>query len=260
MTTMKVRTADGLDVAYDVTGTGPGLILLHGGGQSRRVWHETGFVTRLRERFTVIAVDTRGHGDSSRPTEADAYAIGRLAGDVLTVADATAMDTVAVWGYSLGGNIARYLPAHSPRVSRTVIIGVGFGPAAPDRFRDYARNISDKRAPVIAASRDGTLNVGTLSAQDQALWHTGRIPATVAQLIAIASWPPIEPRDLPSPTLWVVGSANAEAMASVDEYRDQLVETHVALHIVPGLTHAEELTHVDQLLAPMLQFTLAQNR
>jgi hypothetical protein len=85
--------------------------------------------------------------------------------------------------------------------------------------------------------------------------QTGSISLTVAQLSAIADWSPVEPADLRCPTLWVVGSGNETAMSNVQEYQERLRGTKVALHVLPGLTHAEELTRIDDVLPPMLEFT-----
>jgi pimeloyl-ACP methyl ester carboxylesterase len=134
-------------------------------------------------------------------------------------------------------------------------MGVGFGAAAPGKFRDYAVDLRAKWKPVIEADRAGTLDVRSLSDQEQAMWQKGYIPLTVAQLSAIVDWPPVEPADLRCPTLWVVGSANENAMPNVDEYQERLKGTNVALLVLPGLTHAEELTRIDDVLPPMLEFT-----
>lgn len=86
--TRMITSRDGTRIAYDVTGSGPAIILLHGGGQTRRVWHDAGYIARLAPSFTVIAIDIRGNGDSDKPTTKAAYAIERLIEDVLAVADA----------------------------------------------------------------------------------------------------------------------------------------------------------------------------
>jgi pimeloyl-ACP methyl ester carboxylesterase len=255
MTPSFARSTDGARIAYDATGTGPALILLHGGGQTRRVWHEAGYVARLRDEFTVITIDIRGNGQSDKPTDAGAYAIDHLCDDVLAVADATRAARVSVWGYSYGGNIGRYLPARSNRVIKLVILGIPFGAAAPGPFREYALSLRTKWTPVIKADRAGRLDLTSLSEQDRALWQAGNVPLTVAQLSAILDWPPVEPADLRCSTLWLVGEANEHAMPSVHEYRDRLARTTVVLQIVPGLDHAGELTNVERVLAPLVAFT-----
>ena len=65
MTTLFATSPDSTRLAFDVTGDGPPLLLLHGGGGSRLEWHAAGYVDRLREEFTVISMDLRGHGESS---------------------------------------------------------------------------------------------------------------------------------------------------------------------------------------------------
>jgi len=141
-------------------------------------------------------------------------------------------------------------------VNRLVIVGIAFGSAAPDPFGEYALNLRAKWTPVIEADRSGTLDVSSLSEQDRAWWQTGSVPLTIAQLSAILDWPPVEPTDLRCPTLWIVGSANEQAMPSVKEYQSGLAGTNVVLRILPGLTHTEELTRVDEVLPSMLKFLL----
>src|SRR5262245_45071546 len=46
-------------------GRGPALLLLHGNPLTHVTWHKV--ATRLAERFTVVAADLRGYGDSSKP-------------------------------------------------------------------------------------------------------------------------------------------------------------------------------------------------
>ena len=79
------------------------VVVLHGGGQSRRVWHDANYVGRLRDEFTVITVDLRGHGESDKPTSVEAYALERLTDEILAAADAAHVTRFAVWGYSYGG-------------------------------------------------------------------------------------------------------------------------------------------------------------
>jgi pimeloyl-ACP methyl ester carboxylesterase len=226
---------DGVRIAYDVTGAGHAVILLHGAGQTRDVWHEASYVTRARDQFTVVTMDIRGHGDSDKPTVAGAYAIDRLTDDILVVADAVGAERFSLWGYSFGGNVGRYLPASSNRVT----------------------DLCAKWTPVIDADRSGTLNVSSLADQDRAWWLTGSVPRMVAQFRAILEWPPIEPADLRCPALWLVGTANEQAMPSVDAHRARLAETRVVLHLLPGLTHADELAKPDDVFPPMTRFSRA---
>jgi haloacetate dehalogenase len=63
------RHVNGVDIAYRVGGSGPGLLLLHGHPQTHVIWHK--IAEQLAEHFTVVAADLRGYGDSSRPAADD---------------------------------------------------------------------------------------------------------------------------------------------------------------------------------------------
>jgi pimeloyl-ACP methyl ester carboxylesterase len=78
----------------------PTILMLHGGGQNRFSWKNTGQIL-ADEGYHVIALDSRGHGDSDRAPNAD-YAIETLTADVLHVLDAIEGPVVLV-GASMGG-------------------------------------------------------------------------------------------------------------------------------------------------------------
>ena len=58
--------AGGVRVHAVVGGSGPPLLLLHGYPQTLAIWHEV--APRLAGRFTVVAADLRGYGDSGKPS------------------------------------------------------------------------------------------------------------------------------------------------------------------------------------------------
>ncbi|OBH15876.1 peroxidase [Mycolicibacter sinensis] len=78
----------------------PTIVMLHGGGQNRHSWHKTGQILADRG-YHVVALDTRGHGDSDRAPGAD-YAIEMLAADAGAVIDAIGRPVVLI-GASMGG-------------------------------------------------------------------------------------------------------------------------------------------------------------
>jgi pimeloyl-ACP methyl ester carboxylesterase len=125
-------SVDGTRIAYDVTGSGPALMLLHGAGKTRRDRHRVGYVERLESDFTVITVDIRGTGDSDHLYGIADYGIGKICEDLYAVADVCEAGEFGVWGFSFGGNIARYLGAWSDRVTAIAVIGVPFGPAVSE--------------------------------------------------------------------------------------------------------------------------------
>src|ERR1700678_4682287 len=78
----------------------PAILMLHGGGQNRFSWKNTGQVL-ADEGHHVVALDTGGHGDSDRAPDAD-YAIETLTGDVMHVLEEIESPVVLI-GASMGG-------------------------------------------------------------------------------------------------------------------------------------------------------------
>ena len=94
--------ADRTRIAYDVEGSGPLLLLVHGITENRTVWDP--IVERLRGDFTCARLDLRGHGESGAPGEYDALA---AAGDVTAVVEAMGRaEAPAIVGHSLGAFVA----------------------------------------------------------------------------------------------------------------------------------------------------------
>jgi pimeloyl-ACP methyl ester carboxylesterase len=98
---------DGTPIAFEVEGSGPPLVLLHGFGGEGRDWHEKGYVNRLTAlRRRVITLDARGHGKSGKPHRASDYADYKRAQDVAAVLDVLGLQRADLHGYSMGGWIA----------------------------------------------------------------------------------------------------------------------------------------------------------
>jgi pimeloyl-ACP methyl ester carboxylesterase len=91
-------------LAFERSGTGAPMVLLHGLGMSRRVWDPVG--PALAARFEVIAVDLAGHGDSeSFPVDTEALPATMAAG-IADLLDELGVTDPHVVGNSLGGWVA----------------------------------------------------------------------------------------------------------------------------------------------------------
>src|SRR5262245_20277216 len=97
--------------------------MLHGGGQNRHSWKNTGQVL-ADDGFHVVALDSRGHGDSDRAPGAE-YALEILCSDVLKVLDAIGRPVVLV-GASMGGmtGILVAEAAGPQKVTKLVLVDV----------------------------------------------------------------------------------------------------------------------------------------
>ncbi len=249
MPTHFVTTADGVRIAYDVVGQGPALMLLHGAGKTRMDWHKAGYVARLQETFRVINVDIRGSGESEILTYIDDYAIDKICQDLFEVVDACGVEQFGVWGYSLGGNIARYLGARSSRVKAIAVIGVPFGPAVDEGFDRYIDEFVEKYGPLAQA-----YNEGAMSEQKRKSAIKGRIPVWVACFQAMRGWPSVEASAVQCPALLLAGTRNPSALGWIEKNRESLVSAGVQVEIVENLTHPQEFSQIEQVYPPVSSF------
>lgn len=237
-----VISPDGTRIAYDVTGHGPALMLLHGAGKTRQDWRKVGYVERLKYDFTVVSIDLRGTGDSDFKVEIADYTIEKLCADVNAVADSCGIQRYLIWGYSFGGNIARYLGAWSDRAIAMAVVGVPLDRAVDVEFDRYIDDFVKKWGPLAEAYKSGALGE-----EKQKSAIKGRIPAWVACFQAMRSWPSIDPRSLRCPTMLLVGSENKSALSWVQSNSDLLEDADVTVEIVPGLNHPQEFSQIEQV-------------
>ena len=96
---------NGVRIHYHVEGEGTPLVLQHGLTSSILRWYSFGFVDALKDDYTLLLIDARGHGDSDKPYDAEAYDRKAMASDVIAVLDAENIDRAHYMGYSMGGSI-----------------------------------------------------------------------------------------------------------------------------------------------------------
>ena len=122
--------SDGVKIAFIDEGDGFPTLLVHGFASNLRVnWVSTSWVRDLVEAGRrVIAFDNRGHGESGKPHEPEAYRAPVMAEDARRLLDRLRIAKADVVGYSMGARIAAFLAlAHPDRVRRAVFSGLGEG-------------------------------------------------------------------------------------------------------------------------------------
>lgn len=98
---MKI-TVDGLTLAYDDSGTGSPILLIHGFPLNRKMWLPQ-VPPLVAAGFRVITPDLRGFGESDAPEEG--YAMDTFADDVVRLLDRLEIQTATVAGMSMGGYV-----------------------------------------------------------------------------------------------------------------------------------------------------------
>jgi pimeloyl-ACP methyl ester carboxylesterase len=96
----------------------------------------------LTDEFRLIYIDHRGHGQSDKPHEPEAYTTPRRVGDVVAVLDALSIERAHVVGISWGGRLCFGLGAHAPGRVRS-LVSIGQHPYAIDPAGPLTRAVGE---------------------------------------------------------------------------------------------------------------------
>jgi len=123
----------------DWGGDGPPLVMLHGLSGHARTWDYT--AASLSDRYHVLALDQRGHGDTEWAPE---YGFTPMAQDLLGFLDILDLREVTLIGLSMGGIVSFvFAAAHPERVRRLVVLDIG-PEIAPAGARNVATSLAAK--------------------------------------------------------------------------------------------------------------------
>ena len=108
----------GHQVSFRRGGQGPVLLLLHGIAGSSRTWREV--MPMLAERYTVLAPDLIGHGDSAKPV--GDYSLGAHASGLRDFLALLGVERATVVGQSFGGGVAMQLAYQHPELCERLVL------------------------------------------------------------------------------------------------------------------------------------------
>lgn len=254
--------SDGVRIRYVVQGSGPPVLLVHGFAVTIELsWVGPGILDSLATRYTVIALDQRGHGASDKPQDPVAYGI-HFVDDLVRLLDHLQIERAHVVGYSMGAVIAlKLLTTHPERVASAVLGGGGWRPAeaGPREFLVTWLQGLDR------ATREGT---GVAEILHRPEWppftpqiaaalnrnDPGALAAVLRGNIGLA----VTERELRAnrvPVLAVVRETDQEARGDVERMVGVLANLEVA--IVPEADHLTALAH-PMLLQAITRFLGSQ--
>src|ERR671911_2554978 len=194
-------SVNGLEMYYEIHGTGRPLIVLHGAYMTIDAMGE--IVPSLVQTRQVIAVELQGHGhtaDIDRPLSYE-----QMADDVTALLAEIGIDKADVFGYSMGGGVALQIAVRHPGVVRKLVVA-------------SASYTSDGMYPeLLAMIPTMTPEVFAGSPIEEAYLRTAPNPEDFPNLVAKLkqldmepfAWPPEHLRAIEAPTLIVVGDSDA---------------------------------------------------
>ena len=160
-----------IDCVYTIDGQGPHLFLIHGIGARRSVWANV--VAQLKERFTCISYDLRGHGES--PIPESQFGLDDLVDDLESLRFKLGVEQAHVVGHSLGGMIG---PAYARRYPNRVL-SLGLLSTAAFRTSDDSAKVKS----VVMSMRENGVSqaLGALTAR----WFTDGFAADHPNVIEL---------------------------------------------------------------------------
>ena len=278
-----ITSKDGTEIAYERTGTGPPLVLVHGSGVSdHRRWDIGGVGDALSEHLTVYALDRRGRGQSG---DGDSYSLDREVDDVVAViesidrttdeqadgvndeqADGVYDEPITLLGHSLGANIALEAALRTDALDRLILYepGIAVGdhefsnePIVAEMNDLLAEGKNEAALVVFMREIAGLPEEDIETFQSDPTWqdrvagaHT--IPRE-EQVIAAYEWRPSRFEEMTTPTLLLTGEMSPEI------YRDAIRAVHEALPTSTVVTfenqqHVAMNTDPDRFVAEVLDF------
>lgn len=206
---------NGVNIYYEVHGSGPALILTHGYSATSQMWK--GQIEPLSKKHKLIIWDMRGHGQSDYPADQSEYSEDHTVADIAAILDATGDKTAIVGGLSLGGYMSlAFYRKHPERVRSLLIIDTG-----PGFKKDDARDGWNKTALTRADTleKDGLATLKTGSAERAYAVHRdalglakaarGMLTQSNANVINLLP-------DIKVPSIVVVGSKDTPFLAASD--------------------------------------------
>ena len=242
---------DGVDIYYEVHGSGPPLLLTHGFSSTGEMWQ--GQVAALSKHHKLVLWDMRGHGRSDYPEDPTAYSEASTVADMAALLDQVGADSAIVGGLSLGGYMSlAFYRAHPKRVRALLIIDTG-----PGFKKDDARDAWNKRALETADrfEREGLAVLQSASRERSEVSHRdasglaraarGMLTQRDARVIELLP-------DIKVPALVVVGADDTPFLAASDYMAAKI--PGAAKVVIPAAGHAVNIDQPRAFVDAVLPF------
>ena len=233
-----------LSIAYNRTGSGPVLVLLHGFTIDSRVWELQ--IDALSENFTVIAWDAPGAGQSSDPGET--FSLSDWADCISALLDSAHVEKAHIVGLSWGGILAQeFYHRHSHRVLSLILAGAYAGwkgslpqPVVEERLAMCLRDASLQPTAFVSKYLPGMFGDSPSPEAREKLANTmADFHPTGFRLMAMSSANADTRKILPTikvPTLLVWGEKDRRSQISVARQMHNAIPGS-KLHVIKGAGH-----------------------
>ena len=246
-----LQRPDGVNLYYEVHGSGPTILLTHGYSATSQMWQ--GQVEALSKDHQLVIWDMRGHGQSDSPDDPALYSEPATVADMAALLDTVGAKSAIIGGLSLGGYMSlAFHRVHPERTDALLIIDTGPG-YKNDEAREGWNRTSLKTAQRYETEGLNGLEAGSperrlarhRSAKGLALAARGMLTQRDAGVIL--SLP-----DIRVPSIVVVGSEDAPFLAASDYMAAKIPGAKKA--VIEGAGHAANIDRPEAFNAAIVGF------
>ena len=242
---------NGVEIYYEVHGSGPPLLLTHGYSSTSAMWQ--GQIEALSKHHKLVLWDMRGHGQSDYPDDPAGYSEALTVADIAALLDKVDAGSAIIGGLSLGGYMSlAFYRAHPDRVSALLIIDTGPGfkkDDARDAWNQRAQDTGDRfEREGLAVLNSASRERSTANHRDASgLARAARGMLTQRDARVIESLPNIK-----VPALVVVGADDAPFLAASDYMAAKIPGAKKV--VIPGAGHAVNIDRPQAFIEAVLPF------
>jgi pimeloyl-ACP methyl ester carboxylesterase len=260
-----VTSADGVQIAFERSGTGPPLILVHGGlASDHSRWNP--LVEHIDDCFTVYAMDRRGRGGSG---DNDAYSFEIEVEDVVALANSIE-SPISMYGVSSGANYSLEAALRIGNLRRLVLYEPAILPAtaesSPEDVTDKVQKLLDEGNSEEALV---TIMREVVRMPPQEIEHMRQTPTWLARVAAAHTvsreeqtledyrFDPDRFRGMQTPTMLLKGSESPQFLKdSVDIVHSALPDSRI--HLLHGQGHLADIMAPDMVAEVLKEFLLPE--
>ena len=229
---------NGIEIDYEVTGTGSVVLLGHGYGSTRHMWDDQH--RALADRWRVVSWDMRGHGETDSPGDPKQYSAALIVADMHALLQHLGVERAIIGGLSLGGYVSLAFALAHPAMTQALVIcdsGPGYRNAEAraqwnQRAQERAVSLESKGLDALTRRSKETQQAVHRSAQGLAHAARGMLAQEGSQVIdGLAS--------IRVPTLVIVGDQDQPFVAPSEYMAKKIAGARLA--VIPGAGHSSNL-------------------
>lgn len=245
---------NGTKISYKVFGKGPALLLVHGMGNRKELWEETGWVNLLKDYFSVITIDIRGNGESDKSYEVDFYKAKNIIEDIDMLITTLGFTEFNYFGHSYGATIGLQLCKYNKKINKcicagTTFVDVFFKEAIPKWIKQYEKYQYMKI--------NNSFDINELSDDDIDWIKNTDLELNISQMKAWTSWEGIEVSDINCKLAVYSGTKdNPLVLNNFKENEERFNINGIKYKIFDNLNHVDLVSKINIISPFVLDFLL----